>query len=61
MVGGFGVLRGAGLLIRSRNKSIQRDSAKLGSLKLYAFSKRVKCMSIRNALSSKSFEYASQF
>ena len=61
MVGGFGVLRGACLLITSRNKSIKRDSAKLGSLKLYAFSKRVKCKSIRNAVSSKPSEYASQF
>ena len=43
---------GACLLIASRSKSIQCDSAKLGSLKLYIFSKGVKRKSIKKALSS---------
>ena len=45
--GGGGGGGGACLLITSRNKSIQCDSATLGSLKLYTFSKGITCKSIK--------------
>ena len=48
----FFFLRWACLLITSRNKSIQCDSATLGSLKLFTFSKGITCKSIKKALSS---------
>ena len=41
------LFEGTCLLITSRNKSIQRDSAKLRSLTLHTFPKGVKCKSLK--------------
>ena len=49
-------LRGVCLLITSGSKSVQRDSAKLGSLKLYIFSKGVKCKFTKKSPLVKPFE-----